>query len=233
LEAGEKFTVVKLTKGKNMKIIFASTTIEAATTDLEKVIEAAGRTCYKSEDRACEGSEFDFIRKLRDQYKHHSVIEHAAITVRVICDRGISHELVRHRLTSVSQESTRYCNYAKGRFGKEITVISPSFWHSSSANYQLWKSACEQAEKAYLNLLNQNATPQEARSVLPNSLKTEVVLTANPREWMHIFKMRTDQAAHPQMRDLMIPLQKEFATRWPAIFGEGDKRIIAKAAGII
>lgn len=204
----------------SMKIIFASATIEASTPDLEKIIEAAGRTCYKSEDKICDGSEFAFIRKLRDQYKHHSVLEHGAITVRFICDRGVSHELVRHRLTSISQESTRYCNYSKGKFDGEITVIDPQFWHPASSNYTIWKLACEQAEQSYLLLLKQKATPQEARSILPNSLKTEVVITANPREWLHIFNMRADKAAHPQMRELMIPLQKEFIKRWPAIFGE-------------
>lgn len=205
-----------------MKIIYASATIEAATPDLEKVIEAAGRTCYKSEDRAEGGSEFAFIRKLRDQFKHHSVLEHGAITVRMICDRGVSHEIVRHRIASFSQESTRYCNYAKGKFGGELTVIAPLFWDAESAQYARWKAACEQTESAYLAMLADGATPQEARSILPNSLKTEVVITANPREWLHIFVMRAGNAAHPQMREIMIPLQKEFADRWPAIFGEEE-----------
>lgn len=200
-----------------MRIIKASAEIISYTPNLEQVIEAAGRTCYKSEDRITEDSAAQFITTICKN-KHESVLEHGSITVRIICDRGVSHELVRHRLASFSQESTRYCNYGKDKFGNEITVIAPM--DESDASYIDWKLAMENAEGSYFILLEQGITAQIARSVLPNSLKTEVVITANPREWKHIFKMRCDKAAHPQMREIMIPLQQEFISNWPSIFGE-------------
>ena len=135
-------------------------------------------------------------------------------------DRGVSHELVRHRLASFSQESTRYCNYGKDKFGNEITVIDPCFWEESSNKYQYWKQSCEKAELFYFELLKWGASPQEARSVLPTSLKTEVVMTANPREWWHVFAVRTHRDAHPQMREVMVPLLSQFAMRWPVLFGD-------------
>lgn len=202
-----------------MKIIKASAEILAATPDLEKIIELAGRTCYKSEDKITEDSAGEFIERIKN-FKHESVLEHGAITVRFVVDRGVSHELVRHRLASFSQESTRYCNYGKDKFGNEITVIEPCFWQDGMNEYFNWKDSCENSETYYFALINKGAKPQEARSVLPNSLKTEVVMTANPREWRHVFKVRCHRDAHPQMREVMIPLQQEFARRWPALFGD-------------
>lgn len=201
-----------------MKIIKPSTEILYYTPDLELVIERAGRVCYKSEEKICPGSAEKLIARLMES-KHESVLEHGSITVLFVCDRGISHELVRHRIASFSQESTRYCNYGKGKFGTEITVIEPCFWSKDDLRYELWHNAMNYAEDHYLRLLEHNATPQEARSVLPNSLKTEVVVTANPREWIHIFRLRTANTAHPQMREIMIPLAKEFTEKWPSIFG--------------
>jgi thymidylate synthase (FAD) len=141
-------------------------------------------------------------------------------TVRLICDRGVSHEIVRHRLCSFSQESTRYANYSKEKFGNEITVIHPYFWDDGSEPFWEWQKAMEACEKAYLNLLNGGAKAQEARSVLPNSLKTDIVVTANMREWRHIFKLRCGKAAHPQMRQSMLPVLNEFHTRIPVLFDE-------------
>lgn len=204
-----------------MKIIKPSTEIMNATVDMELTIEKAGRVCYKSEDRMTEDSAHAFIGRMFDS-KHESVLEHGAITVRFICDRGVSHELVRHRIASFSQESTRYCNYSKDKFGEEITVIEPCFWDRDrmgpTTEYALWSSACEQAEQHYFALIKAGATPQEARSVLPNSLKTEVVVTTNPREWNHIFRLRCAPTAHPQMRELMIPLRERFHEHWPSLF---------------
>lgn len=214
-----------------MKIIKSSAEIEAFTPNLEELIEAAGRTCWKSEDKIEPGTAGPFIERIKN-FKHESVLEHGAITVRFVVDRGVSHELVRHRIASFSQESTRYCNYGKGKFGEEITVIEPCFWvhdHLSEdsqewlnrANkYFFWKVSCEQAEAWYFKLLTNGATPQEARSVLPNSLKTELVMTANPREWRHVFKLRCDRAAHPQIIEVMTPLRDEFIARWPSLFGD-------------
>ena len=185
--------------------------------DLLRLLELAGRVCYKSEDRITEDSAADFIGRIV-RSGHESVIEHAGATVRFVCDRGVTHELVRHRLASYSQESTRYANYAKDKFGREITVIRPHFWAEDDARYELWKQAMLAAEKAYLDLVDAGATAQEARSVLPNSLKTEIVMTANMREWRHVLKLRCDTPAHPQIRQVMLPLLAEFNRRLPALF---------------
>ena len=204
-----------------MKIINASYHIETPIDGAEmlKRIEKAGRTCYKSEDRITDESAEAFIRKLIER-GHESVLEHESITVRFICDRGVSHEIVRHRIASFSQESTRYCNYSGDRFENQITFIKPCFLPEVSVTYRLWKRAMFVAEKKYFGLLNWGCTPQEARSVLPNSTKTEVVMTANLREWRHFLKLRTAKAAHPQMRELTVPLLHELQERIPVVFDD-------------
>lgn len=184
-----------------------------------KQIELAGRTAYKSEDKITNDSAKDFVKMILKR-GHLSVIEHQSVSVRFICDRGVSHEIVRHRLASYTQESTRYCNYTKGKFGSEITVIEPCFWSQDDEKYKVWKQAIEQIESAYNKLIELGATPQEARSILPNSLKTEIVVTMNLREWRHFFTMRTSAAAHPQMREVAIPLLKEFQKQIPIIFDD-------------
>jgi thymidylate synthase (FAD) len=186
--------------------------------DILKLIELAARTCYKSEGKACEGSAGPFVEKIGKVFKHESVLEHAVFSVKFICDRGVTHELVRHRLAAYSQESTRYCNYGKDGFNNEITVIRPLFWEEGSGKYNVWKVACASAERDYIDLLSRGASPQEARSVLPNSLKTEIVMTANMREWLHVFKLRCSDKAHPQIREIMIPLQDYMVTVLPEIF---------------
>lgn len=201
-----------------MNIIKASYQIETPI-DSEYIlqhIEKAGRTCYKSEDKITRDSAKTFVKGLIKS-GHESVIEHYSITVRFICDRGVSHELVRHRLASFSQESTRFCNYGKS---DEITVIQPCFWEDVSQQYNYWYASCLFAESMYLNLISIGAKPQEARSVLPNSLKTEMVITANLREWRIILKQRVSKSAHPQIRELMIPLLAEFKNKLPAIFDD-------------
>jgi thymidylate synthase (FAD) len=182
-------------------------------------IEAAGRTCYKSEDKITSDSARKFVRRIISS-GHESVIEHGSATVRFVCDRGVTHELVRHRIAAFSQESTRYANYSKDKFGNEITVVKPVFWDEDSEAYRLWYEAMEQAERLYLDLIDKGAKAQEARSVLPNSLKTEIVMTANLREWRHVFKLRCDGAAHPQIREVMLPLLDEFARRLPVVFDD-------------
>ena len=184
-----------------------------------KQIELAGRTAYKSEDKITPDSAKDFVKMIRGR-GHLSVFEHQFVTVRVICDRGVSHEIVRHRLAAYTQESTRYCNYTKGKFGSEITVIEPCFWTQDDERYQVWKQTIEQIEAGYNKLIELGATPQEARSVLPNSLKTEIVMTMNLREWRHFFTLRTSKAAHPQMREVAIPLLKEFQKLIPVVFDD-------------
>lgn len=182
-------------------------------------IESAGRVCYKSEGRITDGSAEEFVRRII-RNGHESVLEHATLRARIICDRGVSHELVRHRLANYSQESTRYCNYSSGKFGSEITVIRP-LWVSIPAQNQadyVWLNSMEQAEKDYFRLLELGWNPQQARSVLPNSLKTEVIMTANAREWRHFFRLRTSQAAHPQMRRLALQLLAEAREICPVLF---------------
>jgi len=185
-------------------------------------IERAGRTAYKSEHKITPDSAEKFVKMILD-LGHESVIEHEKVTVRVICDRGISHEIVRHRIASYTQESTRFCNYSKGRFGSEITVIKPCFWDEGSKEYKIWRDAMENAERAYMELIKLGAKPEEARSVLPNSLKTEIVITMNLREWRHFFKLRTSKRAHPQMREVATSLLQAFKERIPVIFDDiGD-----------
>ena len=186
-------------------------------------LEQAARTCYKSEDKA----DADSARKLLSRIVrlgHDSVLEHISVTVRIVCDRGVTHELVRHRICSFSQESTRYANYAQDKFGSEITVIRPFFWKEDDARYGIWLRAMQACEEAYLDLVAAGATAQEARSVLPNSLKTEIVTTANIREWRHVFKLRCDKAAHPQMRQVMLPLLAAFNARIPLLFEDLAER---------
>jgi thymidylate synthase (FAD) len=182
-----------------------------------KHIEKAARTCYKSEDKIKDGSAQGLLKGLLKS-GHHSVFEHAGISLRIVCDRGITHEIVRHRLSSFSQESTRYANYSKEKFGNEITVIKPFFWKEDTPQYEIWKKSMEEAETAYLNLIETGASAQEARSVLPNSLKTEIIVTANLRQWRHILDLRCSKASHPQIRQIMLPLLKDFGKRIPVIF---------------
>lgn len=204
-----------------MKIIKAGFHIPSSVNGAEilKSIEQAGRVCYKSEDKITDGSAEKFVAGIIKR-GHEAVLEHQAITVKFIVDRGVSHEIVRHRLAAYCQESTRYCNYSKDGFGNEITVIEPCFWDKESEEYQLWFKCMKYAEEMYLQLLHSGASPQEARSVLPNSLKTEVVMTANLREWRHFFKLRTASAAHPQMREVAIALLAEFQRLVPVVFDD-------------
>lgn len=148
---------------------------------------------------------------------------HKRATIKFTCDRGVSHELVRHRPASFAQESTRYCNYGKGQFGSEITVIEPCFLTPGTEPYEVWRKACERDEVAYFDLLSVGCTPQEARSILPNSLKTEVVVTATYNEWYHIFWLRACNGAgraHPQMHEIMVPTLLEAQKYVPSIFGD-------------
>ena len=184
---------------------------------LMATIEAGGRTYYKSEDKITEGSAEKFIRGIIKR-GHEAVIEHGSLSVRFVCDRGVSHEIVRHRIAAYCQESTRYCNYANDQFNGEITVIKPIFFGEDTPVYCIWKRCCETAEIAYFDLLNEGCSPQEARSVLPNSLKTEVVMTADIREWRHFIKLRNSPAAHPQMREVAGMLAVLFKDNYPVFF---------------
>ena len=187
--------------------------------EILKKIEMCGRVCYKSEGRIAEGSAEKFVANLIKR-GHEAVLEHASITVKFVVDRGVSHEIVRHRLASYCQESTRYCNYIKDDFGSEITVIKPFFLEEGTDGWYCWKNSCEFAEDMYFCMLNWGCTAQEARAVLPNSLKTELVMTANLREWRTFFKLRTAPSAHPQMLEVTRPLLDEMKQLIPVVFDD-------------
>lgn len=182
-------------------------------------LERCGRVCYKSEDKITEGSAEKFIGMILKS-GHESVLEHEKLTVKFICDRGVTHEIVRHRIASYSQESTRYCNYSKDKFGNELTFIRPCFWADDSEEYAVWKQAMEEIEKTYVKLISLGAKPEEARSILPNSLKTEIVCTMNLREWRHFFRLRTAERAHPQIREISVALLDELKKHIPVIFDD-------------
>jgi thymidylate synthase (FAD) len=231
-----------------MRLVKPSYEVRTDLRDALRQVEAAGRCCYKSEQRIGEDTADPFCRMLIKR-GHESVIEHAIITVKFVIDRGVSHELVRHRLCSFSQESTRYCDYAPGGKTAGITFVLPPWfpsgiiepcqldddgWYKHFDRWDImrdaadeacpgaadWLDALKYAERQYNQLRTRGWKPEQARSVLPNSLKTEIVVTANLREWRHIFKLRTAEAAHPQMREIMCPLRDELADKLPSIFGQ-------------
>lgn len=187
-----------------------------------KHLETVARTCYKSEDKITEQSAPKMVKGLIKSH-HTAMIEHFSVSVKMVVDRGVSHEIVRHRIASYAQESTRYCNYSQGKFGNEITVIKPLFFDEGTPEYIIWEESCMQAEKAYNELIEMGRSPQEARSVLPNSLKTEIVVTMNLREWIHFFNLRalgTTGAPHPQMKEIAMMVLEEFSNQLPEIFGD-------------
>ena len=195
--------------------------IEIMTTiDSDKILknlELYGRVCYKSEQGITEDSANRFVRMIIKN-GHESVLEHEKITVKFICDRGVSHEIVRHRIASYSQESTRYCNYNQDKFGSELTLIKPCFWEEGQEKYEIWKSNMQMIEDSYNKLIAMGAKPEEARSILPNSLKTEIVVTMNMREMRHFLRLRTSPKAHPQMRQVACMLLRELKEKLPVLF---------------
>ena len=235
-----------------MKIINASYQIMSPDLDdhctyrkILKEITESGYTAYKASGEVTDEKVKDFVKRLI-QNGHESVLEHVSMRVKFIVDRGISHELVRHRIASFTQESTRYCNYSKDKFGNEITVIEPVFFNDISIDrkseifgytpllddsfmklndheraYCYWAKSCMESENAYFCMLACGSTPQEARSVLPNSLKTEVMMTTNLREWRHILNLRaagTTGKPHPQMLEVAVPLLNELRLKLPVVF---------------
>jgi len=203
-----------------MKIIRQSYEILSYPDNLEKTIEAAGRTCYQSQEKITYNSAEEFCGRMV-KAGHHAMIEFGNIIVRFITNRGVTHELVRHRLASFAQESTRYVKY-----GEDMEFIEPVWIGNIPQDQQLmFVNMLETSAKNYTDLLDQGRKPQEAREVLPNALKTEIVVNTNVREWRHIFTLRCSKAAHPQIRELMIPVRDDFAKRWPSLFGDLKKEI--------
>lgn len=205
--------------------------------DILRKIEQIGRVCYKSEDKITDDSCFTFVGGLIKR-GHEAMIEHGLISVKFTVDRGVSHELVRHRIASFAQESTRYCNYSKEKFGGGVNVIDIT----EGINLDLammkaqsegklnvtdimkiideWHQACLDAEKHYLKMIELGASPNIARSVLNNSTKTEITVSANPREWRALLKLRCDDTAHPQMREVTKPLLKELKANYHVLFDD-------------
>ena len=194
-----------------MNIVPQSVEFKRVTPDALELIEEAARTCYKSEDRIGPGTAEPMVRRLI-KMGHESPLEHASVTFRIICDRGVSHELVRHRLCSFSQESTRYVTYGKT---DAITVVQPPGL-TAEQKYG-WAIAMGSCQGMYMDLLRLGQSPQIARSVLPNSLKTELIMTANFREWRTIVRQRLSAGAHPQMKEVMRPIWDWFNTNYPVI----------------
>lgn len=190
--------------------------------EIFKHIERCARVCYKSEDRITDDSAEKMVAALI-RSGHEAMLEHYSFTVKFICDRGIANELVRHRIASFAQESSRYCCYAKDKFGKELTFINPCFWEPDSDNYARWFHEMDEAEKTYLAMIEDGATPEQARDILPMSIKTEIVMTANLREWRHFLKLRAEGTTgkpHPQMLEITIPFLKELKQKIPVVFDD-------------
>lgn len=199
-----------------MKIVKPTVTLEWITPDALKVIERAGKTCYKAEWNITDDSAPKFIEKIMKR-GHLSVIEHASASLRFICDRGVTHEKVRHRLCSYSQESTRYCDYSNDRFDKQIQVIKPP--QLNDQQFDEWVHLICDIEALYMKWIDEGLSPQIARSILPNCLKTEIVMTCNFREWLHFFNLRCAPAAHPQMQEVANMAKDILAKECPEIFG--------------
>ena len=213
-------------RSSGMKVIQQSYEILTDLSDPMKFlkdIERAGRTCYKSENNITDDSCIKFCKMLCER-GHEAMIEHSQLSVKFIVNRAIANEIVRHRLFSFAQESSRYCNYSKDKFGSEIKVIEPEgLLPSNSSVYQFWYESCRNAEDAYMALLYENVKPETARDVLPLSTATEIVVTGNIREWRHFFSLRSsckNTAAHPQMRSLCDDLLNDLKSKIPVLFDD-------------
>lgn len=204
-----------------MKIIEPSVELaqDLNAAEIMKHIERAGRVCYKSESNISDTSAEKFIANIIKS-GHESVIEHVSITFKIICDRGILAEITRHRLASYSVESSRYCDYSADKFGGELTFIKPCYWNDNDENYLLWLETMQTLEKNYLAMRKAGARPEQARAILPNSLKTEIFMTANLREWRHFLKLRTSKRAHPQMRQIALKIFEILNANLPVIFSD-------------
>lgn len=214
---------------------------------LAEYVELCGRQCYQSTHKIEPGSSIKFIKNLISS-GHHSVLEHANISAKIVTNRGVTHELVRHRLAAISQESTRYCNYSGDRFGNELSFIIP-VWisdeevsrHFPDEQYDdgymnnpvyVWVNQIQSCEDEYLRLLQLGWTPEKAREILPNSLKTTIVMTMNLRMWRHVMAQRLDKKCHPEMRHTMSLIGREFLDKLPLFFEDIiNKELLDDARG--
>lgn len=212
-----------------MRVIEQSVHLEDAINREEvlKKIERCGRTCYKSEHLITESSASKFINRIISSH-HESVIEHQSITLRLVCDRGVSHELVRHRIASYSQESTRYCNYNNDKFGNELTFIKPILDPKHKVNEEFymenWNKVMQDIENSYIDMINNGVIPEYSRQILPNSLATEIVVTMNIRSWRHFLQLRMHKSAHPQIRDLAFKIYDVLNGILPELFFDIDPK---------
>ena len=201
-----------------MKIVEPKIEIEKV--DYKKVmknLERACRTCYRSEDKISDESYKTLLKNCINR-GHESILEHEKITIRMICDIGVYKDLTRHRHASFSIESTRYCNYGKDKFDNEIKFIKPVNIEENSEIYKEWKESCEEIEKRYIKMVELGATPDQMRMILPHSTAALVTMTANIREWKHIFNLRCTRHAHPAVEQVMIPLLLHLKENMPEIF---------------
>lgn len=211
-----------------MKVVRPSYSVEFCVPEsggtVQQLIERAARTCYQSEGKISSGTDEKIIRKLISR-GHHAMLEFGWAVAFITADRGFTHEMVRHRLGSYAQESTRWCNYSKNKFGSEIAVLEqPGF--SNQRTEERWAYSVAASEDSYLYMIENGERPEIARSVLPISLKANIVVGANTREWRHIFSMRCDEHAHPTMRKIMVPMFMDFLNKMPAIYEDlADKFI--------
>ena len=218
---------------KKVKAGFEIITKETEKEMLQEM-ERVARTCYKSEDKITDDSCYNFIKGIIKR-GHEAMIEFSNITVKFTCDRGVSHEIVRHRIAAYSQESTRYCNYSKDKFNNELTFIKPCWFKYSTSDIMQeedfydsemnesdkdWLHHMKRCENIYFDMLQHGATPEQARSILPNSLKTEIVMTMNLGEWRHFLKLRCSSKAHPQMREVANMILEAFKSKIPVVFDD-------------
>jgi thymidylate synthase (FAD) len=186
-----------------------------------KHIEKIARTCYRSEDKiSADGESAKNMIRTLIAAGHEAMIEHYSVSVRFICDLGFYKDLTRHRMASYAIESTRYCNYSKGKFNQELTFIEPCNIEKGTSEYGIWLECMDRIEKSYMQMAQLGCKPDQMRMLLPHSIKSEVNITANLREWRHIFRLRTSRAAHPALRQLMLPLLEEFKNKISVVFDD-------------
>ena len=182
-----------------------------------KNLERACRTCYRSEGKITEESYKTLLKNCINR-GHESILEHEKITIRMVCDIGVYKDLTRHRIASFSIESTRYCNYGKDKFDNQIKFIKPVNMEEGTELYEKWYNTCKIIEENYIEMSKMEATPDQLRMLLPHSTAAEVTMTANIREWKHIFSLRCTKHTHPAVEQLMIPLLLKFKKEMPEIF---------------
>jgi len=186
------------------------------------IIEKSGRTCYKSENKITKQSAEKFVSRII-KMGHESVLEHAVASFRIICDRGVSHELVRHRLAAYSQESTRYCDYSSKKFNCGLSIIHPKGLSKNQIKQR--EILLKQIETLYNAEISEGVKPQISRGILPHCLKTEIVCTMNFREWRLVLKARTSEAAHPQIDEVMQMILNWFRKKYPVIVEDLTEKI--------